>query len=110
MKQLTRRCAGPAAQQLGGEHTTCPPSHPGSPTEREIEARMSARSQVRRPRGVYQCAGLSPETVVYIAYDSRGHLLGRVEVLTELDSPNIPSGIEAWLDTVDPMVGLRILP
>ena len=71
---------------------------------------MSTPDQVSRPRGVYQCAGLTTATVVYVAYDSRGRLLGRVEVLAELDAPDIPARIEAWLDAVDPMRGLRMMP
>ena len=65
---------------------------------------MSERSvdgQVSRPRGVYKCAGLTPETVVYMAYDSCGQQLGRVEVLAKFDAAEIPARIEAWLDAVD---------
>ena len=65
---------------------------------------MSERSvdgHVSRPRGVYKCAGLTPETVVYVAFDSRGQQLGRVEVLTEFDAAEIPARMEAWLAAVD---------
>ena len=63
-----------------------------------------------RPRGVYKCAGLTPETVVYLVHDSRGRQLGKIEVLTEFDTPDIPARVAAWLDAVDPVPRLGLLP